>query len=108
MVRKFGVAAATAVLLLTAACGGSGGGRPSVGDIQKELTKNGGGDSFGLGDKFTGDTAKCFAKAIHDSDLSDKAVKALIDQDKDFKPSSSDEKAIGSITTEFSKCVPTP
>ena len=104
MVRKIGVAAAAAALLLTAACGGDGG-RPSVDEITKTL-KDKGGDSFGLGDKFNDDTAKCFAKAIENSKLSDKAVKALVDGDKDFKPSNSDTAALSGVTSEFAKCIP--
>ena len=107
MVRKIGVAVMAATLLFSAAACGGGDDRPSVDDITKTL-KDKGADSFGLGDKFNDDTAKCFAKAIEKSDLSDKAVKALVDGDKDFKPSKSDEEALGGVTSDFAKCIPTP
>lgn len=62
-----------AVLLSTAlsltACGSS---RPSVDEIQAKISKAG-------GDKVTDSQARCLAKTYYDSDLSDDAVKLLVD-----------------------------
>lgn len=95
------VAASAALLLSLSACGGDDGGRPSVDDISKSLQ-----DSDIMGGEVDADIADCVAEAFHDSDLSDEALQAIVDQDEDYEPSDDDEKAIESVQTdEMTKCV---
>ncbi|MCW2786578.1 MAG: hypothetical protein JWP74_3095 [Marmoricola sp.] len=108
--RKFGAALAISVLLVTAGCGGSSGGggssRPSASDISKALRQ--GGDRSVLGasaSKLSKKSADCVGKALTDSKVSDKALKALVKGDKTFKPSTSDTKAITTIESAVIKCV---
>jgi hypothetical protein len=102
MVRKFGVAAATAVLLLTAACGG-GGGRPSVSDLQKSLTDGKAADVLGT-TKLTDAQAKCIAKLLADSGISDDGLQAIVDGKKGYKPSKDDEKESEKVAPKFASC----
>jgi hypothetical protein len=95
------VAVFTLMAVLTA-CGG--GGRPSTDDIAKALKDKGNpiGASFGeAGD----DAIDCIAKVLHDSDLSDDALQALVDGDSDFDGSKDDAKAVADMTDDFAKCV---
>ncbi len=90
------------MLVVLSACGG-GGDRPSQDDIADALGKN---SDFGqLTDGASKDAIDCFAKVLHDSDLSDKALQALVDGDEDFDASKDDEKAVTDITDELGKCV---
>ena len=78
------VAMFTMLAVLTA-CGG-GGDRPSEDDIAKALkdSDNPAGEAFGgagIGDEII----DCIAKALHDSDLSDDVLQALVDGDEDFR-----------------------
>lgn len=88
-------------VLLTAACGSSGSGRPSVGDIQKALTSSG---SFNLPSGTPSTALTCIAKAIHDSKLSDDALKALVNRDKNFKPSTADQAAEAGMLSSIEAC----
>jgi len=98
MKKSLTAIAVVAALSLTA-CGG-GGERPSKDELSKELSKK---DNV-FGQKFTKKQADCIAKAIVDSKLSDKAVKALKEQDSDFKPSKADNKARDAIVADVEKC----
>jgi len=83
-----------------AACGGSGGGRPSADKLADAMS---GDSSFGSLDK---EVVACMAKAFHDSDLSDGFLQALADKKNDYKPSDKDAKAMTSVTTAAAKsCV---
>jgi hypothetical protein len=83
-----------------AACGGSGGGRPSADKLADAMS---GDSSFGSLDK---EVVACMAKAFHDSDLSDGFLQALADKKDDYKPSDKDAKAMTSVTTAAAKsCV---
>jgi hypothetical protein len=103
MVRKIGLVVASAALLLTSACGG--GGRPSVDDVSKSLTDGKAGGLMNLpSGTLTDKVADCLAKAIVDSDLSDDAVNALVDGDKDYKGGKDDTKAMTSVATKLGEC----
>jgi hypothetical protein len=107
MMRKFGAALAISVLLVTAGCGGSdsgGGDRPSTDEIAKAL-KGDAGDLLSLPSTLDDKAVDCIAKAIEDSKLSDKTVRALIKADKDYKGSKGDEAAIAGLSTDIGKCV---
>jgi hypothetical protein len=107
MTKRVLSAAASAALLLAFAtgCGGDGGGRPSVDEVADGIQDNMGA-SFG-GD-VTDEMATCIAKAFHESDLSDDALQAIADGDKDYDASKDDTKAIESVSTEsVTKCVGT-
>jgi hypothetical protein len=86
------VALLTLLAVLTA-CGG--GGRPSADDIAKALKDKG--NPAGAAFSTTGaadDAIDCIAKALHDSDLSDDALQAIVDGDKGFGGSSKDAEAM--------------
>jgi hypothetical protein len=96
------LASAALVLAFASGCGGSdgGGGRPSVSEISKSIQ---GGT---LGTDVSDKVATCVAKAFHDSDLSDEALRAIVDNDKDYKGSKADTKALSSISTDSAtKCM---
>jgi hypothetical protein len=94
------VALCTLLAVLTA-CGG-GGGRPSEDDIAKSLKTNSAfGDLSGASD----DAIDCIAKALHDSDLSDDALQAIVDGDEDYKADSDDTKAATEMVDDIGKCV---
>jgi len=94
----------TAALLVTAlslsACGGGGDDRPSKAEVKKSLTSK---DSI-FGSAIPAEAADCVAGILVDSDLSDKTLNALVEGDKDYKGSSSDTKALSSLTTKFADC----
>ncbi|QIG43147.1 hypothetical protein G5V58_10585 [Nocardioides anomalus] len=96
------------LLFALSACGGGGGGRPSQDDIAKALkdSDNPAGSVFQSGGT-SDDVIDCIAKALHDSDLSDDALQALVDGDKDFDGSKKDQEVIssGDLTDEIGKCV---
>ncbi|HEX7739151.1 MAG TPA: hypothetical protein VF426_05855 [Marmoricola sp.] len=104
--RKLAAAVAGAAMLLTSACGGGGGGRPSTSDIQSALSKgsdNVFGQSFNSVSK---DALNCVAKALHDSKLSDSALRAIVDNKKDYNPTGADKTAVVSVEKQMLKCVP--
>jgi hypothetical protein len=110
--RKFGAALAMGLLLVaTSACGGDGDGggggdRPSADEVSAALTKGGEDGLLGsAASQIDDEAADCIAEALVESDISDKALKALIAGDKDFKPSAADQKAITPVTSEMMKCM---
>jgi hypothetical protein len=90
------VAAGMAALVLLTGCGGGGGGRPSVDDISSTLQDA----DNPLGVSIDKKQADCVAQAFHDSDISDEALQAMVDQDEDYKPSDEDTKALTSMSTD--------
>ncbi len=102
--HKLAAAFAGSALLLTAACGGGGGGRPSTADLQKALSK--GTDSvFGSAmSSVPKDAMNCIAKALHDSKLSDSALRAIVDNKKDYKGSKADTTALEGLQSDVMKC----
>jgi hypothetical protein len=92
--------AAGLVFATTAACSG---GRPSADEISKTLQEpdNAVGSAVTMPKK----GADCFAKAFHDSDLSDEALKAIVEKDNDYKASKADEKILTELGgTIMEKC----
>ncbi len=97
------VAGAALVVSFATACGGGGGSRPSVDEISSGIKKNMG-DSFG--GKMSDKLADCLAKEFHDSDLSNGALNAIADGDKDYKASKKDKDALQDVSTSAGKnCV---
>lgn len=95
------VALFTLLAVLTA-CGG-GGGRPSEDDIAKALKGN---SEFGqITDGASEAVIDCIAKTLHDSDLSDEALQALVDGDENFDGSKEDSQALADVSADFTKCI---
>ena len=94
------VAMFTLLAVLTA-CGG--GGRPSEDEIADALKDN---NSFGdLTNGASDEIIDCIAKALHESDLSDDALRALVDGDEDFTGDKDDTEAIADIQDDLTKCI---
>ena len=100
--KKF-VALFTLLAVLTA-CGGGGGDRPSTDDIAKAL-KDDSNSASALAEGASDDAIDCVAKALHDSDLSDEALQALVDGDDNFEGSKDDQKAVEDIIDDIGKCI---
>jgi hypothetical protein len=84
--RLAAVAAASALILFSStACGGGegGGDRPSVADIEDQIVKS-------SGDQVTEEQSACLAKTYYESDLSDEAVRLLVDAEDVAKISPED------------------
>jgi hypothetical protein len=98
------VALFTLLAVLTA-CGG--GGRPSEDDLAKSLKDDGNALGAAFGGAGADDKAiDCIAKALHDSDVSDDALQAIVDGDEDYKGSDEDADAIEeAITSDLPKCI---
>jgi hypothetical protein len=97
------------MLAVLTACGGDGGGgggddRPSTDDIAKAL-KDHNNSASALATGASDDAIDCVAKTLHDSDLSDGALKALVGGDDDFEGDKDDEKALTDIIDDVQKCV---
>lgn len=104
MVRKLGAAAAVAVLLAVSGCGGSDVERPSQEDVVKGLSP-GGKDLLGINSQPVNEEGiDCAAKALVDSDLSNEALKAVIEGDEDFEGSNDDAKALTAVTGKVTEC----
>jgi hypothetical protein len=96
-----------AALCGTAACGGGGdgGGRPSTDEIAKTLKSKASDNPFaGLVDKIDDQTANCIAEKLHSSEISDKALRALVKGDTDYKGSTSDQKAAAELVPALTSC----
>ena len=96
------------LLFALSACGGGGGGRPSQDDIAKALkdSDNPAGQAFQAGGT-SDDVLDCVAKALHDSDLSDDALQALVDGDEKYDGSKKDQDIIssGDLSKDIADCV---
>jgi hypothetical protein len=96
------IASAFLVLTLATACGGGdddGGGastsesegdRPSVEEFSASLI----GEGTLLGPQVSKEQADCVAEAIHDSDVSDEALRALVAKDFEYQRSEADQKVL--------------
>jgi hypothetical protein len=96
-----------AALWGTAACGGGGdgGGRPSTDAIAKTLQSKASDNPFaGLVDKLDAKTANCIAEKLHSSKISDKALRALVNGDTDYKGSTSDQQAAAGLVPALTAC----
>ncbi|WP_028652180.1 hypothetical protein [Nocardioides halotolerans] len=100
------VALFTLLAVLTA-CGG-GDGRPSTDDIAKALKDkdNPAGAAFGTSGA-SDEILDCVAKALHDSDLSDDALNAIVDGDEKFDGDEDDTKAMSDpdFAADIAKCI---
>ena len=96
------VALFTLLAVLTA-CGG-GGDRPSTDDVAKALKDNDNAAS-GLATGASDDAIDCIAKALHDSDLSDDALQAIVDGDEGFEGDKDDQEAVEGVLNEIGKCI---
>ena len=104
--RKFGAALAISALLVTSACGGGGGSRPSESELSKALQKGSEGSVLGNGaGKVSKKAADCVAKVLVDSRISDKALKAIVDGDKTYQPSKADTSAGVAVSSKIVKCI---
>ena len=98
------IVALFALLAVLTACGG--GGRPSEDDIAKALKDKSNPNSAGFAASGAADKAiDCIAKVLHDSDLSDEALQALVDGKSDYNAGKDDAKAIADISDDIGKCV---
>ena len=51
-------------------------------------------------------SADCMGRVLYKSDLSDEALRAVIEGKDDFDASKADEKAMAKVAPEFVNCVP--
>ena len=96
-----------AALCGTAACGGGGdgGGRPSADDIAKTLKSHASDNPFaGIVDKLDDQSANCIAEKLHSSNLSDKALRALVKGDTHYQGSTSDQKTAQELVPSLISC----
>lgn len=99
--RMLAAGFAVAALSLTSACGGDGGGdRPSQSDIKKAITNKDG----VFGGAIPDEAADCVAKSLVDSKLSDKTLNAIVENDKDYKGSDKDKKALQDVQGDLTTC----
>jgi len=98
------IAALFTLMVVLTACGG-GGGRPSTDDIAKALKDKGNPNGVAIASAASDDAIDCIAKVLHDSDLSDDALNALVDGDSDFEGNKDDAEAISGLTDDFAKCI---
>ncbi|MFE6649255.1 hypothetical protein ACFVJS_22000 [Nocardioides sp. NPDC057772] len=107
--RRSALAAASLLALFSlAACGGGqdssrGSDRPSVADIEGQIAKS-------SGDQVTEDQSACLAKTYYESDLSDEAVRLLVEAEDVSKISpddlsEADQKASKELYEPLVKCL---
>ncbi|MDR7309301.1 hypothetical protein J2S40_000359 [Nocardioides luteus] len=98
---------ATALFTLTACGGGEGGSgggeRPSVKEIEGQIARS-------SGDQVSKEQAACLAKTYYESDLSDEAVRLLVDAEdvSQISPedlSKADQKASKELYDPLVKCL---
>lgn len=95
MMRKSAASAILALALVLSACGG--GGRPSEGDIAEALKSDP--DLNSSGD-IPDEQIECVAEALHDSDVSDEVLQAMVDGDEDYTPSGDDQAELSRVLGE--------
>ncbi len=95
------VALSTLLIVLTA-CGG--GGRPSTDQIADAL-RDEDNPASAMSTGASDEAIDCIAEALHDSDLSDDALQALVDGDEDFDADSDDREAVEAVIDDIAKCV---
>lgn len=106
--RRVAVGASVlAVVLPLSACGGhsSADQRPSVSEITDSLTSGPLAEQFGF--DATGAPKSmftCIAQKLEGSDLSDGALRALIDAKDSFEPSDADQKALTDLPSQLVTC----
>lgn len=105
MRRLLTAAVGAALLVTTAGCGG--GGRPSPDEISAALQHEArtGNDAL-VKDSIDQKAADCMARVLYRSDLSDAALRAVVDGRKNFDASTSDQKAMRKVAPDFVSCIP--
>lgn len=107
--RIVGAALVTAVLLASTACGStSDANRPSIDQVSQALRAKGDGSLVPTSVTLTKKAADCVAQGLVYSKLSDRALKALVDQDKNFAPSAADKSVLKSLDQRLISCVTGP
>jgi hypothetical protein len=102
------IAATAAVMTTLAACGGgSSDGRPTSADISDSLQNGKAASLVPSGTSISDDAADCMGKALHDSKLSDEALRAFVDGDADYQGSSDDASAVSDLTEDMAGCLGT-
>lgn len=106
--RRSAIAAALLITMLSlTACGDGdgrkGGDRPSVADIESQIAKS-------SGDQVTEDQSACLAKTYYESELSDEAVRLLVEAEDVAKISpedlsEADQKASKELYDPLVKCL---
>jgi hypothetical protein len=93
------------LLLVTSACSGTS--RPSQSDVSQALQK--GADNSVLGSRastVSKKAADCIAKVLVGSNISDRALQAIVDGTKNYRPTKQDEAAAVGISSKIVKCLP--
>lgn len=91
-----------AVLLLISGCGSD---RPSVDDVARSFENGKAGEAFKIPAGLLRDAQyQCIGKAIVNSELSDDAVKALEQADKDYTFTSSEPDELKVVGTAIQAC----
>lgn len=104
--RSFGAALAAGALLFATACGGGDeDGRPSADDISQALQEGTSAEELGLAQDLPDDAADCIADVLVDSELSDRALRSIVDQDEDYKLSEKDEAALTPMVEKLTTCL---
>jgi hypothetical protein len=94
--------ALAAGLLALAGCGSSVE-RPTEAQVVKSLKD----ESSVFGGLVPPESADCFAKVLHKSDLSDGTLNAIVEGDASYKGSKSDEKVVSDLTEALvGECAP--
>ena len=104
MNKRFGIALATCAVLLAGCGGGDGGGRPSVDEISEAL-QGGSSVTEDMGIDVDAETADCMAEAFHDSDVSDEALRAMVDGDEGYEGDEDDAAAFTAAGEDMIACV---
>jgi len=99
MKKTLSAAFIVAALALTSACGG-GGDRPSKDEVKTAISKKDG----AFGGAIPKGSVDCVAESLVDSDLSDKTLNALVENDKDYKGTDDDKKALTGVQKDITKC----
>ncbi len=94
----------TTMTVILTACGGGGSSRPSTEEISKSFQSGKASEVLGEG-SLSADVADCMAKVLHDSDLSDKTLNALVDGDSDYEGSDDDATTLSELGTKMAECV---
>jgi outer membrane lipoprotein SlyB len=82
------------VIIAALSLSGCAGERPDKEELASALTAS----------NMTNDQAKCAAEVLLGSDLSDRALKAIAENDAHFKPDKADVKAQSAVMEELTKC----
>jgi len=98
------VAVPAALTFALTACGGeSGSSRPTTDELAKPMTSGKIADDMGVSG-LPKKVITCIAQKFHDSDLSDDALRAIVNDDEDFDGKSGDEDALDKIQSDVTSC----